>query len=448
MAELASSSYNPRILFQRALSNPESVLTEAGLWLCAWCYKCHTRCPQGLRLPEVFQHLKLEAAKQGLLAGFREALSVIGHKVPFPLICLHSCFHPARAMIGEKELVAACDELRRHYRTGEIERAAQPAEKIAIIGSGPAGLAAAQELAYAGFFVKILESMPEPGGMLRKGMPSYRMPREILEEEILHLKELGVEFRCNTRVGRDLSFAELSQDVYRAIFIAVGTHESGKLGIAGDNLEGVFDALDFLWRTNNGEKFSLGRRIAVIGGGNVAIDAARTALLQEVEEVTILYRRAREQMPANPWEVAEAEKEGVKVRFLVAPIEIVGKDGRVHGLKCVEMELGEMDETGRRSSTRIENSDFTLEFDTVIVAIGEKAQTSFLPEQIELDKSNRIKVNPVTMETSMEGVFAGGDCVTGSATVIEAVLAGKRAAKAIQQHIHEFMGTEHGYRGK
>jgi NADPH-dependent glutamate synthase beta subunit-like oxidoreductase len=351
-------------------------------------------------------------------------------------------------MINEKELAAAYKELRKRHRTGKTERLAPPAGKVAIIGSGPAGLVAAEELVCKDFFVTIFEAMPMAGGMLRKGMPSYRMPKEVLDEEVLRLKELGVEFRYKTRVGKDFDFAEIRREVYTAIFVAVGTHESGKLGIGGEELEGVFDALDFLWRTNKGEKFSFGKRIAVIGGGNVAIDAARTALLQEVEEVTVLYRRSREQMPANPWEVMEAEKEGVKIRFLVTPSEILGEDGKVQGLKCAKMGLGKIDETGRRRSLRIENSDFTLKFDTVIIAIGEKAQTGFLPDEVELDKSKRIRINPVTMKTSMEGVFAGGDCVTGSASVIEAVLAGKRAAKSIQQYMTQIAGTEHEHHGK
>jgi NADH-quinone oxidoreductase subunit F len=448
MVELSALSYNPRILFQKALAKPESALTDTGIWLCAWCYRCHTLCPQGLRLPEIFQQLKREAASRGLLDGFREALPVIGEKIPFPIICMHSCFHPERAKINEMELTTAFKELRKRRRVRKKERLNQPAGKVAIIGSGPAGLTAAEELAIAGFLVTIFEAMPVAGGMLRKGMPLYRMPREVLDEEVLRLKELGVEFRYNTKVGSDIDFTEIWEEGFRAIFVAVGAHESGKLGIGGEKLDGVFDALAFLWRTNKGEKLSLGKRIVVIGGGNVAIDAARTALSQVVEEVTVLYRRSREQMPANPWEVVEAEKEGVRMRFLVAPSEILGEHGKVQGLKCARMELGEMDETGRRRAIRIENSDFILEVDTIIVAIGEKAQTSFLPDEVELDKSKRIRINPVTMKTSMEGVFAGGDCVTGSDSVIEANLAGKRTAKSIQQYMTQITGTEHGNRGK
>jgi len=193
--------------------------------------------------------------------------------------------------------------------------------------------------------------------------------------------------------------------------------------------------LEFLWKVNAQQKITLGRKVGVIGGGNVAVDAARTALRQGAEEAIILYRRTREEMPANPWEVMEAEREGVKFEFLTSPKRIRGKDGKVVELECEKMKLGELDETGRGKPEPIQGSDFSLQFHTIIVAIGEEIETTFLPKEVDVGKNNRIRVNPITMETDMEGVFAGGDAVTGPATVMEAILAGKRAACSIHQYL-------------
>lgn len=435
MAELLSEHYNPRSLLQKVLTEPEKALDNDSLWLCAWCYKCYKRCPQGLKPPEIFQLVKNEAAKRGLSNGFEKAVSILGKYVPFPIICWYTCFHPERAEISGKKLAEALKKLNMRHTTRKKEIVIDNQGKVAIIGSGPAGLTAALELAENGHSVTIFEAHPTVGGMLKKSIPEYRLPRKALGDEIQRLKNLGVEIRTNTRIGRDIGFDVLWQDGFEAIFIAVGAHKSRKLGIEGEELKGVIDALDFLWKVNTQQKVNLGRKVTVIGGGNVAVDAARTALSHEVEEVVILYRRSREEMPANPWEIMEAEKEGVKIEFLVAPKKILGKEGRAIGLECVKMKLGELDETGRRNPLPIEGSEFSRKLDAIIIAIGETTETAFLPKEIELDRNNRILVNPITMETNVPGVFAGGDTITGPATVIEAILAGKRAAGFINQHL-------------
>jgi len=436
MAELLPTHYNPRSLLQKVFTEPEITLREDRLWLCAWCYECYKRCPQGLKPPEIFQLLKNEATKRGLFNGFKEAFSLIEENVPFPVICWYTCFHPERAEAGDEKIADAREKLiARRIQTKQKEIHATHKEKVAIIGSGPAGLTAACELAEKGYLVTIFEALPEAGGMLRKGMPEYRMPRKTLESEIQRLKDLGVEIKTNTTIGEDVSFDELWRDGYKAMFVAVGAHKSRKLGIEGEELGAVVEALEFLWKVNMQQKISLGKKVGVIGGGNVAVDAARTALRHGAEEVVIFYRRSREEMPANPWEVMEAEKEGVKIKFLVAPLKILEKEGKAAGLECVKMKLEEPDETGRKKPIPIEGSEFLLELDMVIVAIGETTETAFLHEKVEVDKGNRILVNPITMETSMAGVFAGGDAVTGPATVIGAVLAGKRAAYSITQYL-------------
>lgn len=448
MAELLASYYNPRSLLQKVLTEPEKTLNEDKLWLCAWCYKCYKHCPQEVKPPEIFQLLKSEAAKRGLLDGFEKAVSIIEKDVPFPMICWYTCFHAERAEISDKKIAKALEKLAaRHMQTKKKETPICPKEKVAIIGSGPAGLTAACELAEKGYPVTVFEALPAAGGMLRKSMPEYRLPRKVLDNEIQYLTDLGVEIRTNTKIGKDVSFDELWRDGYKAVFVAVGAHKSRKLGIKGEELDGVVDALDFLWKINTHQEISLGKKVGVIGGGNVAVDAARTALRQGAEEVVILYRRSREEMPANPWEVIEAEKEGVKIEFLVAPKKILEKEGKAVGLECFKMKLGELDETGRKRPVPIEGSEFQLQLDTIIVAIGESTETTFLPKNIELDRGNRIIVNPITMETTMPGVFAGGDTVTGPASVIEAILAGRRAAYSINQYLTELKEKEERHRG-
>ncbi len=447
MAELATH-YNPRSLLQKVLTEPEKALNEERLWLCAWCYKCYERCPQGLKPPEIFQLLKGEAAKQGLFNGFNEAVSTMEKNVPFPLICWYTCFHPERAETSSKEIAIALGKIKGRYeQTTQKERPIIHKEKVAVIGSGPAGLTAAYELAIKGYSVTIFEALQEAGGMLRKSMPEYRLPREALESEIRHLKDLSVEIRTNTRIGEQVRLNEIWQEGYKAVFVAVGAHKSRKLEIKGQELEGVVNALDFLWKVKTKQENSLGKKVGVIGGGNVAVDAARTALRQGAEEVTILYRRTRNEMPANPWETAEAENEGVKIKFLVDPKGILGKGGKVTGLECLKTELGELDKTGRKRPMPIEGSEFSLQLDTVIVAIGEMTEADFLPEKAELDRANKILVNPITMETSVKGVFAGGDAVTGPATVIEAIVAGKRAARSINQYLTEIRETKENHHG-
>jgi len=261
------------------------------------------------------------------------------------------------------------------------------------------------------------------------------LPKSVLDAEIEQIKQLGIEIVANTQLGKNLTLDSLWRDNYKAVFISVGAHESRKLGVEGENLDCVIQALDFLRDINSGKTVHVGQRVAVIGGGNVAIDAARTALRLGAKEAHILYRRSRDEMPANPFDVKEAEEDGVKIQFLVAPKKILGKDGKATGLECVKMSLGEPDESGRRTPKPIEGSECNLQFDMVILAIGESPGTDFLPKEIEIGEGNVILVDPFTMETSLTEVFAGGDCVSGPATVVEAIVAGKRAASQIEQFL-------------
>ena len=432
VVELVPKHYHPRSLLQRISLDLEGVLTRDELWLCAWCYRCYKRCPQGLRLPEIFLSVRSLAAERGYLQGLEKALEIIKREIPLPAVCCWVCFHPERAKV-DRQMVVSALELEEERETLPMPKT--HVEKIAIIGSGPAGLTAAYELVKKGYLVTVFESMPEPGGMLRKCIPEYRLPKTVLDTEIKRIKKFGLEIKTDITVGKDLTIDDLLQRGYKAIFIATGAHKSRKLGIEGEDLRGVLHALDFLKDVNLGKKVKLGDRIAVIGGGNVAIDAARTALRLGSKEVNFLYRRSREEMPANPWEVKEAESEGVKTQFLVAPKRILGKDGQVTAVECIRMRLGELDESGRRRPMPIEGSEFTMDLDAVILAIGEAPDLSFLPKGMEIAEGNTIAVNPFTMETSLTGIFAGGDAVSGPATVIEAIVAGKRAAVSVDRYL-------------
>ncbi len=356
--------------------------------------------------------------------------------------------------------------------------------QVAVIGAGPAGLAAAHDLALMGHRVTVFEASDVPGGMLRLGIPAYRLPRDLLEAEIQVILDLGAELRLNTPLGPDLTLADLKRQGYEAIFIAVGAHRSQELHIEGVELDGVLRATDFLLNVNRGYRVDLGRRVVVIGGGNVALDAARTALRQveaaikpeevhlaldaarsalrrvvegdqETEdtitamdaaraamrlgatEVSVLYRRSRAEMPASDEEVAEAEREGVRFRYLTDPVRILGNP-RVTAVECVRMELGPPDESGRRRPLPVPGSEFVIAADSVIMAIGQTPDLSFLRKEdgIQLTRQGTILIDPATMATTAPGVFAGGDVVAaGPRIIIQAVADGLRAARAIDDYL-------------
>jgi NADPH-dependent glutamate synthase beta subunit-like oxidoreductase len=436
MTELAPDHYNPRTLLETILLDPEKALTKPAVWLCGWCYKCYKRCPQKLKPPEVFLFVKTLAVEKGHLEGLEDAVDVIGKNVPLAESCYHVCFHPERSKISKEQFESFWKKVIKSRKSLQRQKPSKSnEEKIAIIGSGPTGLTAAYILAKKRYHVIVFESSPELGGMLRYGIPENRLPRKAVDDDVEFVKSFGVDFKTNTEFGKNVTLDQLRREGYKVTFIAVGALKSRKIGCEGEELNGVSCALDFLRDIKSKKKPEVGQRVAVIGGGNVAVDAARSALHAGAREVTVLYRRTREDMPANPWEVKEAEEEGVKFEFLVAPTKFLGKKGKVVEVELIKMELGEPDETGRRVPVPVENSKFTKAFETVILAIGEAVDTSFLPKEIELSEINTIWADPITMETTMEGVFAGGDAVTGPSSVMEAIVAGKRAADSIDAYL-------------
>jgi NADPH-dependent glutamate synthase beta subunit-like oxidoreductase len=437
MAEMLGNEYSPRRLLEDIYSNPEKVLASEAIWVCAWCYRCRSRCPQALNLPEIFLFMRSAAVNQGHTQAFDKALQKIVKNIPLPLVTTLVCFHPERAGLKNETVLEKIEQTREElFKTKKKDKATKSSkEKLAVIGSGPAGLTVAYELGRKGYRVTIFEALSEPGGMLRKGIPQRRLPKQVLAKEIRFIKNMGVEFKTGMKIGKDVGFEDLKKEGYEAVFIGAGAHRSQKLRAEGSDLKGVTDALDFLWDSNLGKKVEVGKSVVVVGGGNVALDAARTIRCLGSNEVTILYRRSQDEMPANPREVEEAEHEGVKIEFLVSPKKILGENGKVCAIECVRMQLGEPDETGRRRAIPVEGSEFKRETDTVILAIGESPDLGFLPKDVELNEDGTLWVDPITMETTMPGVFGGGDAVTGPASVIEAIRDGKRAAESIENYM-------------
>ncbi len=405
---------------------------------------CRAACPAGVNVQGY-----IALISQGK---FNEALELIRRDIPFPGICGRICFHPCEAECerGKVDEALAINSLKRFVSDyglkKEKKRKAVPIpkthkERVAIIGSGPAGLTAAYELVRKGYPVTVFESLPEPGGMLRVGIPEYRLPRDVLDADIEYIKDLGVEIRTNVSIGKDLMFNELSKE-YDALFIATGMHKGKKRGFEGEELKGVVDAIDFLRDVNLGKKVELGDRVAVICVHRLlAIDSARVALRLGPKEVNVIYRRSRKSMLYHERmgdqmqrEVEEAEKEGAKTHFMMWPTKILGKDGRVVGIECARMMLGKPNEKGRQPLIPIEGSEFTLEVDSVILAVGQ-APHFVPPREVEVTERNTIKVDPVTMETSLPDVFAGGEVESGPSTAIASIAAGKKAAVSIDRYL-------------
>ncbi len=399
---------------------------------------CQLACPAGI---DVQGYIALIAR-----GAYKEAVQLIKEALPLPAIIGRICPHPCeqacrRNLVDQPVPICSLKRFAADYEMldGEPFRPAlKPASgfKVAIIGSGPAGLSAAYYLVQEGHEIDIFDALPKPGGMLRYGIPDYRLPQDVLDKEISAITDLGVKIRTNQALGRDFTIGSLFKDGYRAIFLAIGAHQSYKLGIEGEELEGVLSGTDFLRSITLGQAVDLGHRVAVIGGGNIAIDAARAALRLGAEEVTIVYRRSRTEMPATEWEVEEAEEEGIGIHFLAAPIKIMGHDGRVSGIECIKMKLGEPDASGRRRPEPISNSEFILPVDSVIAAIGQQPDLPPPEENYDLPaERGRIITEPHILVTDMKGIFAGGDCVTGAATAVEAIAAGRNAALSIDRYL-------------
>lgn len=370
---------------------------------------------------------------------FQEALDVVREKVPFPKTLGYVCDHPCeeecrRLKVNEPIAIRALKRFAAEKDSGswrkKIKLLPKTGKRIAIVGSGPAGLTAAWFLQKLGHQAVVFEVLPEAGGMMRSGIPAYRLPRSVLDQEIKEIKNIGVKIKVNTKIE---SFEWFTKQGFNALFLAVGAACGLKMGIPGDNDPRVLDGISLLRDINSGKKIDLTEKITVVGGGNVAIDVARSALRAGVKKVEIIYRRTRKEMPALEEEVEEAEKEGVDFKFLVNPQKIIPQNDRLK-VECIKMKLGEPDASGRRRPVPLSGSEFILDTGRLVMAIGQKTE---LPAGFALlfNEKGRIQADPETMACSVKGVYAGGDAVSGPASVIKAIQAGRKAAISIDKYL-------------
>lgn len=402
---------------------------------------CMQACPIHLDIPKYIEEIRY--------GRFERSLDVIRERLPMPgvlgRVCVRPCeFNCRRGLIDEplqikhlKRFVA--DFERERGKRPSFEKAEKKDVKVAVIGAGPAGLTCAFFLAKAGYEVTIFEALPEPGGMAAVGIPDYRLPRNILREEVANIENLGVKIVYNKNFGIDFTVEDLEKEGYKAFFIGLGCHCHKSMGVEGEDqsLKGYIPGVYFLRYINLNQEIPRGKKIVVVGGGNVAMDCVRSAVRMGFEEVNLVYRRSRKEMPADFVEVMEAEEEGVKFHMLTAPKRILSKDGRVIGLECIKMELGEPDASGRRSPVPVPGSEFIIEADVIVPAIGQEADIGCCVTAIkgvEITKKATIKVDENFMTTRMN-VFAGGDCVSGADVLIRACAHGRLAAMKIDQFL-------------
>jgi NADPH-dependent glutamate synthase beta subunit-like oxidoreductase/Pyruvate/2-oxoacid:ferredoxin oxidoreductase delta subunit len=392
---------------------------------------CNEACPAG---EDIVRYMIL--MREG---NMQEAYELLIQENPFPAVCGRVCYHPCEQVCNRGEYDEAIGINKIEKAIGDfglrlpLPQAVKERkkEKIGIIGSGPAGLTCAYHLARMGYQVTVYEAMTEPGGILRLGIPEFRLPKEILRQEIERIKALGVEIITNTAVGKDVAFAKLASQ-HDALFVAAGAHRNRRLNVSGEEASGVLSGLEFLQDINLGKKPIIGPRVAIIGGGNTAMDAARCALRRGAQPI-VYYRRTRQEMPALAEEIEDTLREGIDIKFLTAPVRVLEEKGTVTGMECVKMELGEPDSSGRRRPLPIEGSNYTIELETIIAAIGEECDLSFLPKEITED-GWAIKIDELG-RTSAEKIFAGGDAADQPRTVAHAIGSGKKAAIAIDAYL-------------
>lgn len=426
----------------------EQAIEEATRCLDCKNPKCVEGCPVNVPIPQFINAIKEE--------DFEKAYKIITSQNSLPAICGRVCPQESQCegncVRGIKGEPVAIGRLERFVADQCMDIPHEKISdktmdyKVAIVGSGPAGLTCAGELAKLGYDVTIFEALHKPGGVLVYGIPEFRLPKDLVAKEIKKIEDLGVKIVKNVIVGKSITIDELFEEGYKAIFIGSGAGLPKFMNIPGENLNGVYSANEFLTRSNLMKAYDpensptpiyVGESVAVVGGGNVAMDAARTAKRLGAKNVYIVYRRSEEEMPARREEIEHAKEEGIEFKLLTNPTRILGEDGWVKAIECIEMELGEPDASGRRRPVEIEGSEFILDVDTVIIAIGQSPNPLIkeTTEGLDTHSWGGIIVDENTMQTSKEGVYAGGDAVTGAATVILAMGAGKKAAHAIDDYL-------------
>ncbi|HYE67934.1 MAG TPA: FAD-dependent oxidoreductase, partial [Anaerovoracaceae bacterium] len=397
---------------------------------------CENACPANVNVPG---YISLVAAGR-----VKDAYNLVRQENPFPSVCGRVCTHPCeskcrRGQLDEPLAIAdlkryVADEAMKHHDPFTDLVFPKKFKSVGIVGAGPSGLTCAYYLGRLGYDVMVYESQPVAGGVLLFGIPEYRLPKEVLKREIDAIKQVGIQIMTDTEIGKDIVFEEL-KSMHDAVYISTGTQFSRKIGVEGEKLPGVYHGLDFLKDVNLGKFSSLNGVVAVIGGGNTAIDAARVAVRIGADEVHVLYRRKLEDMPADSREVADAIEEGIIVHELVEPMELIGTNS-VRQVKCAKMELSGFDKDGRKNPVKIADSEFILDVDHVIPAVSQYSDLPFIrKDEVEVTKMGTFVVSEDTLMTSMPGVFAGGDVVRGSDVVIRAIADGKKAAATIDQYL-------------
>jgi len=428
---------NPRILGSEAVDRRKRLRARKRYETIA---PCKAACPVGVAAQS---YVRLVADGR-----YDEAVRVLRASNPFQSICGRVCYAPCedactRTPLGGAVAIRAIKRFvdewgRRHMPLLEQPVATAPptGRRVAVVGSGPAGLTAAHDLALAGHAVTVFEALDAPGGMLRVGIPHYRLPKHLVDEEIAAIQRLGVEIRTGQALGRDFTLDSLRAGGYDAILVAIGAHRNARLRIPGEDAAGVVDAVGWLRRVNLGERPEVGKRVAVVGGGNTTLDAARCAIRLGAEVAYVVYRRTRAEMPAHEREIADAEAEGVRIIYLAIPHSIVVEDGRVDGLRCVAGYLEPQAVGGRRPSRAVAGAEFTLKVDMVLVAAGQTPDTGLLAAQgLAVHNNGVVQVREGSNETSLAGVFAAGDAAGRPGSVVEAIADGRRAAAAIDRYL-------------
>ena len=399
---------------------------------------CENACPVNTRAPQY-----ISAIREG---NYNLAFEINRGDNLFPAIlgriCVHPCEEKCRRGLLLDLPISICSLKRASadFKTHTPQRETvieKRGKKVAVIGAGPSGLSAANDLARLGYSVAIYESFPIPGGMLNVGIPPYRLTREVVGQAIEEVRRLGVGITTGTPIGKELNL-EVLRKKYDAVYIAAGAHKAEKLGIPGEDLQGVIHGVTFMQMVNLKRDLKIGTRVTVVGGGNTAMDAARSSLRLGAKEVFILYRRSREEMPVDPRELEQVEEEGIKIHYLTQPIRVLSRDGiRVSGVRCIRNRLGDFEKDGRRRPIPIEGTEFEIDIDLLIPAVSQSPDISFLPEEIglEISKWDRLSVNPETFETNVHGIFAGGDFVTGPRDVIRVIADGRKAALSIHTYL-------------
>ena len=401
---------------------------------------CMEACPASLDIPGYIELIRNSR--------FEESLNLIREKCILPGVVGRVCPHPCEDACVRQDIDESLSIrlLKRAVADYDLQEGGSPLtssveekeKKVAIIGSGPAGLAAAYNLRLMGYKVTIFETLPRAGGMATVGIPDYRLPKDILNHEIDLIKRMGVEIKLNTKVEK-LNLKDLQKRGYQAVFLAIGAHVGTQIGAEGEDkgYEGFVDGVEFLRDLNLGKKVKPQKKVVVVGGGNTALDCARSCVRIGFDDVGIIYRRSRAEMPASDEEIEEAEKEGVKFNYLMTPVKILEKDGKVTGVECIKMRLGVHDESGRRRPIPIKGSEFTMDTVMVLPAIGQRPDLPAMigKDKVEVTDWGTIKADPVRFKTNIEGVFAGGDCVTGPAILIEAMDMGNKVARSIDYYL-------------